>query len=991
MSDNQLAHKLNSNFSSLSDFAVADTQINEFFESVSLVGSSIFGLFSSKGIVEVATEAMTVGTSSDVSKGILLSLYKKLNCQDFLKYLEKVDASGLASISPDFFNPITKHFGRSQSIESYSKLLFLLCKIYGLNMAFIRNFFVISRDAEETSLLIKYVGNWNYNLINIPKDSMIIRIYLSFFDRMAGSQQYEDLIKILPSFPNIMEKEKNQEVITIFNKFSYGTVLALANRKDTIKMKELLNILLRPEYQLNIISINRILDAINKHLLSEELVDLIVNSIESNGLKPNIITYNCYVESFCLLGNLNKVYQIFGQIKANGLQPDSYTFSNFIKGFKGVPMDQFNKVHSEFYRLYKESNCRDKIVINTFIDHCIAVNDDEFVMKVFNDVQSGALTFEADNVTYNIIMKHAIKNRDIGFAKTIISQIIEKKFKPNLSTFNSLLNLIVKNFKSSDLMFFYDCLKQSEVSPDSFTYSIILNGAKTMKMELPLIKEILEDIKIAIKDKNQKIDEVVFNTILEILFSYDLLDQFDFYHSEMKRQNIPESSYTFSVILKKLSKLEDFDKINSLFDEILEKKVTISDFNYGFILDYFAKSGRMDNAMAIYKKLRKNNIELSSIIFTTMIKGFINIEDYKSALEVFNDIKHLTEQPGMIITYNCALDVMINMGGIDNALVLFEEIDKQFKADLISYSIIVKGLCKINQKQKAFDMIKRMINSKIEYDVSIINMFLENCAASEEQKLGVNCFETLMKLKVCFNEITMGIMVKIYGASFKLKNAFELLDFMPKQNLKPSLIFFTNLIHVSFYNKKPAKAELAATLMKNAGIKGDKLMYSKLIEGLLRFKQTERIMTYVQQAITDECTLKVELINQLFEIYEDDAEALELIEKVKYCVRANQNTAEINTKLKNNYHQTNTQNFKNQIWQKNREKQEAEKKIKQTKDDEIRNAENPDKRVFGVTKTEKPAEQNYTKPNSFAKNGNTQYGPKQPMVLHNFRTNKKAE
>ncbi len=93
-----------------------------------------------------------------------------------------------------------------------------------------------------------------------------------------------------------------------------------------------------------------------------------------------------------------------------------------------------------------------------------------------------------------------------------------------------------------------------------------------------------------------------------------------------------------------------------------------------------------------------------------------------------------------------------------------------------------------------------------------------------------------MMKNVTPNEITFGIMVKIFGFSRELHKAFNLLDLMEVYDIKPSIIIFTNLIHISFYNRKPRKAELSFTLCRRAKIKGDRLLYSKIIDGLIRFK-----------------------------------------------------------------------------------------------------------------------------------------------------------
>lgn len=970
------------------------SQFQEFLESVSLVASSIFGIFSSRGLSDTFSQLLSANTSADVSKNILFTLHKRLNCQEFLAYLDSADPAAFKSISPDFFNPITKHFGRSQSIENYAKVLFALSRIYGPQHSFFRNFFGIIRDCEETRLLLSYVAQWDYTQISETHEQVALRIITCSFDRMVNSQQVDEFIALLPDYEALVSSGIPADITYNVNKLVFHLVLALAVKKNVAKLRELMPRLVRSRLDLTLITLNKMLDAFNKNCLELEFVELVMEGMRLRNLTPNIISFNCYLESQCLSGSFAKSNDVLAQIKAQGLEPDSYTIATFIKGCKHFPQADLPKAHRVILDAYMASTCRDKIVVNSLIDQCIGTNDDELSLRIFNLLCTNALGLEPDNVTYNIMLKLAVKNKDMPLARRLTDEMVTRKFKPNLSTFNSLLNLSLKMQQLDTAVHFYRRLKDTETAPDSFTFSIMLNGAKSLSYDVKLVSQILEDVRHALDSTHQRFDEVVFNTILEILFTYDLLDQFDFFHNEMKRQKIPESSFTFSVVLKKLSKMEDFNKINNVFDELLEKKIAVSDFNYGFILDYFAKAKRMDWAYAIYRKLRDNKVELSSIIFTTMIKGFINVGDYDRAMSTFKEIKHLTEQPGMIITYNCALDVLVHQDKVEEALALLDEIQKVFKADLISYSTIIKGLCKANRRQQAFNLIRQMIDAKIEYDVSIMNLFLESCAASDDHKMGMTSFEYLYKRKVTFNEITMGIMVKIYGAQFKLKSAFGLLEMFDEMKMKPSLIFFTNLIHVSFFNKKPNKAELAFTLMKKEAIRGDKLMYSKLIEGLLRFKQADRIPQYIQAAIDDDAGLKTELVDQLTEIYEDERETAELVDKVRMCGRVVASAPEAKNKLKNNYHQTNTQNFKNQIWQKNREKQEAEKK-QQAKEEECRVAENPSRKVFApqTAKAEKPERPAETQPfKTFgAQKAPGQFGPKQPMVLHNFRMNKKTD
>lgn len=103
-------------------------------------------------------------------------------------------------------------------------------------------------------------------------------------------------------------------------------------------------------------------------------------------------------------------------------------------------------------------------------------------------------------------------------------------------------------------------------------------------------------------------------------------------------------------------------------------------------------------------------------------------------------------------------------------------------------------------------------------------------------------------------------MVKVLGFARQLHKAFELLDLMKVYKIEPSIIIFTNLIHISFYNRNPRKAELAFTLFRKHKLDGDALIYSKIIDGLIRFRQVNKVPKYIKYCLKEKCSLKEKTI-----------------------------------------------------------------------------------------------------------------------------------
>lgn len=87
----------------------------------------------------------------------------------------------------------------------------------------------------------------------------------------------------------------------------------------------------------------------------------------------------------------------------------------------------------------------------------------------------------------------------------------------------------------------------------------------------------------------------------------------------------------------------------------------IKESSYGLILDCCTRNDKMNLVIDIYSSMKEHYFNMNSIVFTTIIKGFIKSRKYKEALTFFSSIKHYTNLPGMIITYNCALDIYANM------------------------------------------------------------------------------------------------------------------------------------------------------------------------------------------------------------------------------------------------------------------------------------------------------------------------------------------
>lgn len=87
-------------------------------------------------------------------------------------------------------------------------------------------------------------------------------------------------------------------------------------------------------------------------------------------------------------------------------------------------------------------------------------------------------------------------------------------------------------------------MQKDNISPDSYTYSIILNGLKINNSSENLVRLCLKNIKKVIEAEEFKQDNVLFNSILDVASKYCLIDVVEEFYGMMKKKGQKDSPQT---------------------------------------------------------------------------------------------------------------------------------------------------------------------------------------------------------------------------------------------------------------------------------------------------------------------------------------------------------------------------------------------------------------------------------------------------------------
>lgn len=80
------------------------------------------------------------------------------------------------------------------------------------------------------------------------------------------------------------------------------------------------------------------------------------------------------------------------------------------------------------------------------------------------------------------------------------------------------------------------------------------------------------------------------------------------------------------------------------------------------------------------------------------------------------------------VTFNSLLDCSVRCEDMKTATEIFAEMQSLMKPDLISYSTMIKGLCRSGDLRSALDVLTDMKNEGIYPDEVLFNSLLDGCA-----------------------------------------------------------------------------------------------------------------------------------------------------------------------------------------------------------------------------------------------------------------------
>ncbi|KAG8646637.1 hypothetical protein MANES_09G018580v8 [Manihot esculenta] len=297
----------------------------------------------------------------------------------------------------------------------------------------------------------------------------------------------------------------------------------------------------------------------------------------------------------------------------------------------------------------------------------------DFGFSVFGKMLKFGL--EPDVVTFATLINGLCIESKIDKAVEFFDDMVARGYQPNVRTFN----VIAQNT--------FNVMIQRGVEPGVITYTSLIDGlciSDQFKEALALLKEMV--------GRNISPDVFTFNILIDTLCKKGLVSNAQDIIKIMIQRGVEPTFVTYNSLMDGYCLGNQIDKARKLFDLMVTNEIA-NIFSYNILINGYC-------------------LVPSGVTYSTLIKGMFQAERPQTALELFKNMSSHGQQP--------------DIGNLDEALTLLKEMEEsQLKPDLVTYCILINGMCKAGKINDAKELFSSLFENGSQPNVHIYSAIMK--------------------------------------------------------------------------------------------------------------------------------------------------------------------------------------------------------------------------------------------------------------------------
>eukprot|EP01022_Parablepharisma_sp_SALTPOND_P002570 TRINITY_DN11052_c0_g1_i1.p1 TRINITY_DN11052_c0_g1~~TRINITY_DN11052_c0_g1_i1.p1 ORF type:complete len:771 (+),score=70.15 TRINITY_DN11052_c0_g1_i1:3029-5341(+) len=497
----------------------------------------------------------------------------------------------------------------------------------------------------------------------------------------------------------------------------------------------------------------------------------------------------------------------------DGLQPSIYTYNELLESY--VCTKQFDKADNFFNKL-REENAPIKPNVTTCNIYIRGLIEGA---KAGKDVKEKLKGLLLDMKTINISPNVITLNNCIELS------IVLKDTQAMWDYFEKMRAEYDIGYDSTTFVFILGCTKNGEI-PDGFEGK--LYEALYSYVQRPAVS-FSEDFVILAIDACTKATMSEQKAIANKILTFFM------------QQKLPLPLCCYGRLFTHFAQNKNVEKIVELHARMQSEDIKLNDITYGCLLEAYFNCDRTDKILELYESQDGCTRPFNVVIYTTLIRAYAKSKKFEKVLELYEKARSGNDIKLNLIAYNALLDCCVQCEQYEiMEKILWNMIEEGKKRtaeealvpDIITYSTIIKGLCKSAQLGKAFKLYQEMKDKGMKLDEVVFNSLLDGCVKHKGSiQTAMQLIEDMNKYQISCSNYTYSILIKLHTANKDIEKTLGVYEEMKTKGIVPGVIVYTCLLQACIKAKIIIKAIEIFGEMKKAGVSPDHVIYNTIING----------------------------------------------------------------------------------------------------------------------------------------------------------------
>nr|GEV91871.1 tetratricopeptide-like helical domain-containing protein [Tanacetum cinerariifolium] len=560
--------------------------------------------------------------------------------------------------------------------------------------------------------------------------------------------------------------------------------------------------------------------------------------MDERGCKPNVVTYNTIVDSLCKEKMIDDAFKLFKEMvfERNGL-------CNLADAF--CKEGKIEEAENVVEIMIKRGIVPDIVTYSTLIDGYCLQGEMAKAKTIFD-----SMVFEGvvpDIVPYKSLLNGYWQNLKIDEAMLLFHKMNEKGLRPNAVTYTIMLwaSFRVGNYGTARKLF--DEMRAKGLK-DECMYRVTLEGLCNNN----LIEDTLSLFHLMGDSKlNSCIN--VYNILIDgasncgkfdiarVLFQ-DLTNRVQHHSVEDGYQDDDDSLKFFhSQLLQSVTKMRHYSSSLDMFKQMCALRVPVSHYTVNIAIKCCCHLHRTNDGFAVLCFCFRRGISPNVFTFSTLLNGLVGEERILEAETFFKKlVKGKLCEPDVVM-YSTMIKGLCKIGNNVIAIQLLRLMDERemvfeqgISPNVITYSGLIDGLCNLGRWEEASKMLQEMLDVGISPNVHTFSILVDAFCKEGQIEEAENVIDIMLEKGILPDTVTYNTLIDGYCLRGEMTKARTILDSMVLQGVVPDIVTYSSLLNGYWKNSKIDEAMLLSHKMNEKGLKPDAVTYNTMLWGLFR-------------------------------------------------------------------------------------------------------------------------------------------------------------